>query len=331
MRRILLFGAFLIAVGFALQGQTLAQAQPQLLVAYKNVDAVPVDPLAPIWDAVPATNVPLAAQLGVPPALQQATVPAISVKAIHNAQWIAFLLTWDDKTRDVTATKPDEFRDAAAIQLPLNPQGTAVCMGVPGQAVNLWHWKADWQEDLDKGFRDVVDAYPNFWGDFYPFAEGKPPYRMPKDFVSSDARAYMVGWSVGNALSNPERVSPVEDLNATGFGAATSQSNQNVIGKGVWKDGKWRVVYARPLTSPDNQDAQLNPGQNSMAAFAVWNWSNREVGARKQTSAWLIMELEARAGEFNVMRDGGMLIGAAAFGAVVAAGIIVLGLRRRAR
>jgi hypothetical protein len=313
----------------ASQGQTLAQAQPQLFVAFKTVDALPVDPLAAIWNDVPATNLPLTAQVGIPPALLQASVPAISVKAIHNGQWIAFWLAWNDATRDVNATKPDQFRDAAAIQLPLNPQGTAICMGVPGQLVNLWHWKADWQEDVDQGFRDVVDAYPNFWGDFYPFAEGKPPFRMSKDFSSSDARAYLIGWSVGNPLSNPERVSPVEDLNAIGFGTAATQPNQNVVGKGVWKDGKWHVVYARPLTSPDGQDAQLTPGQNSMAAFAVWNGSNREVGARKQTSTWYVLELEGQAGAAPAASQANVWIVVAAV--MLTALIAVLAMRAQPR
>jgi len=167
-------------------------------------------------------------------------------------------------------------------------------MGATGQIVNLWHWKADWQYDIDHGFRDVVDAYPNFWLDYYPQVAGKPPYRLPADFSTAQAKAYLAGWSAGNPLSNPMRATPIEDLNAVGFGTLTSQASQqqNVLGRGVWKDGRWYVVFARTLASAESNDAQLVPGQTTSVAFAVWDGAERQVGARKQLSTWTPLLIE---------------------------------------
>ncbi len=286
----------LTAVALASQGVVLAQAQPALTSVYRAGPLPLTEPLAPLWQEIRGISVPLTPQAGVLPALLQGSVPAVTVKSVNDGQWIAFHLTWDDATQDVSATKPDSFRDAAAIQLPVSEVLPSICMGAAGQLVNLWHWKADWQRDVDEGFRDVVDAYPNFWADFYPFVAGKPPYRMPADFQSPEARAYSVGWAAGNPLSNPTKVSPVEDLNALGFGTATSQEGQDILGRGVWNQGKWTVVFARPLVNGDAQDAQISPNKSTSLAFAVWNGSNREVGARKQVSTWTTLRVEAPRG-----------------------------------
>ncbi len=291
LHRLLLVLIILLGAGLAARGTILAQAQPTLTSTYR-AEAVPLDPLAPAWNSVTALAVPLTAQSGIAPALAQPTVNQVSVKSLHDGQRIAFLLTWDDHTQDDHATRPDQFRDAAAIQMPVTGTVPVICMGAVGQLVNVWHWKADWQTDIDKGFQEIVEAYPNFWNDYYPFVVGQPPYHVPTDFASADAKAYLIGWTAGNPLSDPNRVTPVEDLSALGFGTLTHQKSQDVLGRGVWKDGKWSVVFSRPLASADAEDAQLTPGKSSSIAFAVWNGSNQEVGARKQLSSWVTLQIQ---------------------------------------
>ena len=291
LHRLLLVLIVLLGAALAARGTILAQAQPTLTSAY-SAGPVPLDPLAPAWNSATALAVPLTAQSGVVPALAQPSVNQVNVKSLNDGQRVAFLLTWDDKTQDDHATRPDQFRDAAAIQIPVTSTVPVICMGAAGQLSNLWHWKADWQTDIDQGFQDVVQAYPNFWNDYYPFVVGKPPYHVPTDFASMDARAYMVGWAAGNPLSDPDRVTPVEDLNALGFGTLTHQKHQDVLGRGVYKNGTWNVVFLRPLASADDGDAQLVPGNAGSIAFAVWNGSNQETGSRKQVSSWVTLQIQ---------------------------------------
>lgn len=282
---LLLLGALVLAGTFTVTGIVLAQPQPQLTSAYVK-EALPLtDPTHAFWQTVPAVAIPLTAQAAVPPTLARASVSTVRVRSANDGQWISFMVEWDDTTKDAFATRPDQFRDAAAIQLPVDTSVPGVCMGVRGKPVDIWHWKADWQEDIDKGFRDIVDAYPNFWLDYYPFAVGKPPYRMPQDFASADARAYLAGWAAGNPLSQPVRVTPVEEMEAVGFGSSTSKAKQGVLGRGVWDAGKWRVVFSRPLASGESGAMQFKAGQPAYVAFAVWNGSAQDVGARKQLSS----------------------------------------------
>lgn len=281
-----------LALGLNANGNVLAQALPQLESRYTAQPLPVADPASTLWAAVPALELPLTAQVIALPTLLHGSISSVRVRSLNDGQRIAFLLEWKDNTKDTRALRPDEFRDAAAIQFPVDTATPGVCMGFRGKPVNLWHWKADWQEDIDQGYKEVVDAYPNFWKDYYPFAVGKPPYRLPTDFNSANARAYLVGWAAGNPLSDPFRVTPMQELAAMGFGTAEHKSLQTVLGRGVWSDNTWRVVYTRPLSVSDPDAVQFLPGGKAYVAFAVWNGSNQEVGARKQVTADIAMNIQ---------------------------------------
>lgn len=277
------------AVALTLHGTALAQQGPQLVSA--SVKELPMEPGSAVWRQATAVDVPLTPQLVALPRLMQTSVSSLSVRSLNDGKQVAFLLEWADGTRDARATRPDEFRDAAALLFSVGDSQPFVCMGTPGQLTNLWHWKADWQEDIDKGFQEVVDAYPNFFKDSYPFVVGEPPFRAPADFGSAEAQQYFIALVAGNPLAQPDRSSPVEDLVAEGFGTATHKTEQNVQGRGVWSNGRWQVVFSRSLEATDPSAAKLAGGADVPVAFAVWNGSNQEVGARKQLSSLLTVRV----------------------------------------
>ncbi len=288
--------AVVLATTLSLRGLAFAQTQPQLVSAYLASGLPTADPTAAAWGRANPVEVPLTAQNIVLPMLGTGSIPTIQVRSLNDGAWIAFRLEWADATKNDKAIAQDQFRDAAAIQLPLNQTVPGVCMGVRGQPVNLWHWKADWQNDIDNGFQDLFAAYPNFWKDYYPFAVGTPPFKAPVDFAGPDARRFLVGWAVGNPLSDPARVTPVEELVAEGFGSATHRVQQTVLGRGVWAAGKWSVVFARPLRTSEQTQAQLAPGGKGIIAVAAWDGANMEVGARKQVSADLALTIAGPTG-----------------------------------
>ena len=51
------------------------------------------------------------------------------------------------------------------------------------------------------------------------------------------------------------------------------------------------MVFSRPLVGPDPNDVRFSPGESTSLAFAVWDGDNQEVGARKQLSSWVVMEV----------------------------------------
>lgn len=271
-----------VAVALSLNGSALAQQVPT--VSAVHVQQVSTDPFDPSWSAARGAMVPLTAQVVALPRLAAPSVSSVYVRAVNDGQRIGFRLDWADPTRDAHALIPNQFRDAAAVMVADAQDVPNICMGSPGQVTNLWHWKADWQEDLDKGYQEVVDAYPNFFKDYYPFVTGVPPFRMPADFNSPDAQRYLIGQAAGNPLSQTNRASPVEELLSVGFGTTTHRAQQTVEGKGVWADGRWQVTFVRPLATTGAEAATLEGVSQAPVAFAVWNGSNAEVGARKQLS-----------------------------------------------
>lgn len=287
----LLTGITLVTFG----GTPTVVSQELALQSRAIRDTVPLaDPDSPLWEEAVPVQVPLTPQNITTPMLLGPSIHAVEVRSIQNGTWIAFRLEWQDETQNMSTQAVQLYRDAAAIMLPVSANQTFLGMGEPGKPVNIWHWKADWQADVDTAFQDLEQAYPNMWVDYYPFAVGAPPFTIPP--LLNLSQPYSAGWAAGNPLSNPAKVTPIEDLIAEGFGTLTTQAQHDVVGRGVWQDGVWRVVFARPLATADGSDAQLQAGAEIPIAFAVWDGGNREVDGRKSFSNWHKLSVEAPLG-----------------------------------
>jgi len=282
-----------IATSLSVLRIPLVASQETLLHSHKVEGELPItNPLSDVWWNTVPLQVPLSAQTTTPPKLLEISIRTVTVRSINNGTWIMFLLEWTDATQNNSTVRTEDFRDAAAIQLTPSQTPPYVCMGQQDVVVNILHWKADWQADIDTTFRDVEQVYPNFWVDLYPHAIGGPPYTIPTSFPPEVRNLTLTGWAAGNPLSNPLKVTPVEDLIAGGFGTLTTETQQDALGRGVWKDGAWHVVFARPLQTGDPVDAQLSPGDQRPIAFAIWDGANQEVDGRKSISAWLTVSVD---------------------------------------
>lgn len=244
-----------------------------------------------IWDSAPLSQIQLLPQNIVAPTLQSTTVPNIRIRSLHNQNWIAFLLEWDDFTKD-TIIDVDNFTDQCAIQFPLDAKSPpSFTMGHKEGRVQIIHWKAIWQDDIEKGYRDVIMLHPHYWVDLYYFYE-KPYYGEGEfaremgvqSFKSPEALNYLPGAYSQNPITMLDRTEPVEEAMAEGYGTFTSQPVQNSRGWGRWKDNKWRVIISRPLLTNDPNDAKLV--DKTVMAFAVWNGSDNNVGCRKNYAQW---------------------------------------------
>lgn len=317
-----------VALGILLASLQLLGLAPPVasagttLVSVSLEGALPAsDPDSPAWaEAVPLT-IPVSAQVVVVPSLLSPTVERLEVRSLTNGTHIAFRIAWADVTKNNRTTLLQEFRDAVAIQIGAPGDLPYVCMGGANVRMNILHWKADWQADIEEGFRDLEDALPNFWVDYYPYAIGEPPYEVPEDFAGY-ASQYLVGYAVGNPFSQPLKVTPVEDAVAFGFFTITTQPQQDALGRGVWRDDGWAVVISRRLVTTDSLDNPIHGG--SVVAFAVWDGGNGDRGSRKSTTTWIPLRVEPVG-----LEGGDMIITAVII--VVATTVIVLVMRRAER
>ena len=283
--------AFLLTVLQSLGLAPSAAAAGTSLSSWAVDGPLPVtEPDSALWaDAVPLA-LPLSAQIMITPTQKNPTVDAIEVRSLNNGTHIAFRIRWADATKDAYTTTTQQFRDAVAIQVGAQSDAPYLCMGGANARMNILQWKADWQADIEEGFHDLQDEFPNFWVDYYPYAIGGPPYEVPAQFPEN-ASLYLVGYSVGNPFSQPLKVTPVEDALAYGFFTITTGVRQDALGWGEWRDGAWTVVIARALDTGDPQDNAI--GRNNALAFAVWDGGNEDRGSRKSTTGWVPLGVQA--------------------------------------
>ncbi|RMF75372.1 MAG: hypothetical protein D6738_03905 [Acidobacteria bacterium] len=246
------------------------------------------DPQDDAWDVAPVLEVPLQRQALTMPMLEQASVARVELQALTDGSAIAFRVSWEDPTQD-THVDAGRFADGVALQFPLT-RNAAFTMGDRDQLVQILHWTALWQLDVDEHFQDVQDLHPNMWVDLYWFAEG-PPWRLPDSFQDPRSLQWLVGYSAGNPLSDFRRRSPIEELVAEGFGTLTVQPRAVATGRGVWSDGRWRVVFSRPLATDDPLDYRFWLGGSGKVSAAVWDGSHGNVGGRKHYSNWVDFEV----------------------------------------
>ncbi len=216
------------------------------------------------WQQVSPIMIPLSGQVITRPVWPEPTVRALTVRSIHNGTEIAFLLEWQDNTKNDRLT-PGTFRDGVAIGLPLGDAPAFFCMGQLDHYINIWHWKADWQTDIDRRAARTSEK-----------KEG-------------GVRTFEV---------IPRRVSSVEDLIGGGFSTLTTKDKQGrVQGQAVWKDGVWHVVMRRPLVSEEQEnEATLVPGRMQTVSFAVWNGENKERNGQKAVAPWFQLAIDPVAG-----------------------------------
>jgi hypothetical protein len=253
----------------------IVHAQATKLTAKFTDQEISTDPHAAIWTQAQAVTVKLGPQQIAPP-FGGGAIKELQARALHNGRQIAFLLEWADATRDMESAQTDRFSDAVALQFPYQIEAQpSPFMGDARNAVNIWQWQASWQRDIDEGgLADVDRIYP-------PYAD-EVPYGI------------YVGRDVGNWRSQLDHKTPVENLIAQGWGTLTHQEQQHVLGKGIWENGRWKVVFLRALQTGLAGDASFIAGQKLSVNFALWEGTQAERGARKSVSLlWHELELES--------------------------------------
>lgn len=231
------------------------------------------------WDSAPEHRAKLVPQDLVEPRLMTPSTQEVRVRALTNGSEIALRIVWADDSKS-DSPGPAKMSDACAIQIPEKAEKDLPepQMGQAGKQVQVTYWRADWQASVDGRGDTIRDLYPNASIDHYPF-EAKA-LEKGSDAQKEMALRYSPARALGNIRSGP-RTTPVEDLIATGPGTLAPGPSLGAKGKGSHQKEGWSVVLSRKL--PDG----LSVNQRTHIAFAVWQGSQREAGARKMRTGWI--------------------------------------------
>lgn len=219
------------------------------------------------WESIKPQTVKLMYQVtALPWPKIKGGLAEVTVKAFHNKDNIYFYMSWPDDTED-RVHETASFSDAGAIMFPLDPkaQPHTIMMGFLGR-VNIWHWKANQDREYWNNESPQTKAYADF---YYPFEE-KELFPVSKH-VSRSA---------------------VNDLAAIRVGTITPKDAQEVMGRGIWENGVWSVVFKRPLKAIDSDNGVDFTLGKRLSALAVWNGSKGDRGGRKSISDWVELEIK---------------------------------------
>lgn len=244
------------------------------------------NPTSGLWLNLPASTVKLIPQDVQEPKLAQPAITSLKVRSVNNGTWIAFHIEWDDPSEDFNL-RVDRYSDGVSVEFPLNPKDPPDHrMGSEKEPIHLLLWKAYQQKAMEgTSFLDL--NYPNRWSDYNP-------YELPGNPVSPAHAVEIKNLLPAVAADNPivpGTLPGVEELYAETWNKVIIHKDQDAVGKGEWKNGRWHVVIARHLITPDPQDAPLDGG-SSYVAFACWDGSKENQGPRKMvTEGWLTLEI----------------------------------------
>lgn len=213
----------------------------ELAVGRVAADLAKPDPDAAYWRGVPEGIVTLVAQPMVTPRPETTTTDQVFVKAVTDGKLAAFRLRWKDSERS-EAGRLGEFSDAMAVEFPVSVDPLPpVMMGAPGQAVHIFHWRAQYQRDHERGKPTPQDLYPNVSVDMYPME-----FKDQPDGHVADREQFSPGTAEGNPQSYAKL--GVDEIIAEGF--STSSVQQPSAGDAAhaeWRAGEWTLVIVRPL------------------------------------------------------------------------------------
>ncbi len=283
-----------------------AASQTMTLTAWTAEEDPGLDPSAAVWRRTQFIQAPLTAQAGSY-AAGGGSIPVVWARALYYSDTRYIRFAWGDATPDDTTLMVEQFSDAAAIEFPARSASTvpSVCMGQADAGVNIWQWRAD----SETGIADPADMYANALVDMYP----------SKDDLFYTARA------VGNPYARPDQ-GPVQNLVAQAFGTIDPASIQDVRGAGVYEDGRWSVVFARPFAGGANDLATFAAGVKTDIAIAVWNGSDGDRNGRKAISQFLTLNISGAVLPEGEASHWLVLAIAAATLVLIAGGGVVLGV-----
>jgi len=267
---LLALGAVLLLAVHSL-GASLATPQGPFLRSHYIAGPLPFSSDSKQWGQASPLMLTLSGQVLNEPFLAHPSVDSLTVRSLHNGHDIAFLVEWPDSTKNHRLT-PNTFRDAVAMAFPLDHNTALACMGRADSHVNIWHWKADWQADLDYE-ESLDDVRSKECKD-----DGVPKACIP--------------------LLRVRRVSSVEELVAAGLSSFISKRTQGLIqGSGNWEEEQWRVVIKRAMLTRDPaSDVAFHSGQTYAVSFAVWNGEAGERGGQKAVGPWVRLTLDPASG-----------------------------------
>jgi DMSO reductase family type II enzyme heme b subunit len=141
-----------------------------------------------------------------------------------------------------------------------------------------------WEDEQENGEIGDITGFPDACGVLFPAVTGAIVSTMGAPGLGVNAWY----WRADEDGRGRQVV-------AEGLGTTRTVDVELVRGRGVWEAGRWQVVISRSMRIQTSElVAQLEPGQTTGFAVAVWEGSNSErAGIKAYSGEWRELQLEA--------------------------------------
>ncbi len=183
------------------------------------------------------------------------------------------------------------------VKVQLYPQASRVPFGTEERVVWVRGAYSDREIALHLQFEDETED----WGDrstpdgcAIMFTPGATPAtgQMMGQGSSVNIWHWLAEREAEGDMQETEITQQVRELIASGPATQTPMESQNVVGKGEYHDGKWLVVFKRPLESQQDGELELLPALDRKISFAVWDGAAMESFSRKSVAILRTLNLE---------------------------------------
>jgi hypothetical protein len=263
-----------------------------LVVAKYVPDPIDLKNGAASFASAQVAHLPIVGQITEPGRAFHPPATAVDVQAIYDADSIALLVRWHDRSAEKTGKN--------GLSLPVPPEEEEQAAGAPAGGA-----------DASNPFADAAVAptapgqAPAAGAPQDPFAETAPATGQPSEF--SDAVAIQVPSAVPAGARKPYFIfgdaqnsvdlwffdlARTDPLQFTGKGSADIAPNDtgDVTGVASYDQGEWSVIFKRPLRA--SSGAPFAPGEFLPIAFSVWDGFSRERGNRRGLTVWHSLYVE---------------------------------------
>jgi DMSO reductase family type II enzyme heme b subunit len=143
-------------------------------------------------------------------------------------------------------------------------------------------FRLEWADETQNTDHGDGSAFPDAVGVLFPL-NGKAPLES-----MGSPKAPVNAWYWRADLPENE----AQNLIAKGLGTAEATPKSSTQARARWADGRWQVVFTRPL-AVDGKGVRLSPKQSAKVAFAVWEGSSQErAGLKSFSKGWRELDIQ---------------------------------------
>lgn len=225
----------------------------ELIAAHRVDDGLPGSPDAPGWADVTPRYVPLVGQIIVAPRQFMPTVDGVWVRALHDGDQIAILVSWSDPS-DSPDAGWDEWQAKIATTLHSDDPASASALMADGFAIQF---PLEVPDDTER------------------------PY-----FLMGDGRSPVYVWHWDSEAGVTAR-------RARGLGEFEMLDAGGLSGEATYVDGEWRLMFRRSVSAAvDGDGLTFTEGVPIPLGFFAWDGSSAEDVRRGAISGWYYVYLE---------------------------------------